>query len=164
MNCIISSNGVGSLKIGMSKMDVEGEIGGTLKPYAAPKAVGMQDSVAHACDSCSESFTCHYEGADFILTFFRFTMYIKSDFQLASIVSTSPSVKTKDGIHIGLTDTAFLEICKKNKYSFSEMDIDEKNKGYLFTENQDSLSSKMLIIRVSSGIISSLMAVNMIGD
>jgi hypothetical protein len=151
----------------MSKKETAKVIDGEMKPYSiTDSAAKMYDtSIAkYSCKDCSETFTCKYNKVDFVLTFFRHTLYEKTDFELVAISSPSPLIKTVSGIHIGLSERKFLDICKRNNYPFAEMGIDKNSKGYFFAEKKDTRDSKALIVRINKGIIISLMAVNMIGD
>lgn len=166
---VISTNGVDSIKIGMSKPQVENIINAKLQPYIIPNSILKNQDTAmmkNACKDCSENLICNYKGIEFLLTFFRYTMYQKTDFELVAITPTStlPVVETKTGIKVGMKENEFVEICKKNKYPYNFMDIDEKNKGCFFSDNLEKESAKMLMIKVSSGIITSLGVINMIGD
>ena len=166
---LISTNGVDSIKIGMSKPQVENIINAKLKPYIIPDSILKNQDTAmmkNACKDCSEILTCNYKGVEFLLTFFRYTMYQKSDFELVCITPllTLPVVETKAGIKVGMKEKEFIEICKKNKYAYNFMGIDGKSKGCFFSDNLDKESAKVLMINISNGVITSLSVINMIGD
>ena len=166
---LISTNGVDSIKIGMSKLQVENITNAKLKPYIILESILKNPDTAmmkNACKDCSENLIFNYKGVEFLLTFFRYTLYQKTDFELVGITPTStlPVVETKTGIKVGMKENEFIEICKINKYPYNFMDIDEKNKECFFSENLQNESAKMLMIRVSNGIITSLGVINMIGD
>jgi hypothetical protein len=153
----------------MSKKDVEDVINDTLAAFIVPDSIlQKQDSstMKSVCRECSESLTCKYTGVQLLLTFFRYTMYQKSDFELIGItpVSNQQLIKTEAGIKVGMKEEEFIEICKKNNYPYNFMDIDDKQKGYFFSDNVSKEPSKMLMIRVSNGVINSLDVINMIGD
>jgi hypothetical protein len=166
---LISTNGVDSIKIGMSKPQVENIINAKLKPYIIPDSILKNQNterMKNACKDCSENLICTYKGVEFLLTFFRYTMYQKSDFELVGItpISTLPVLETKTGIKVGMKEKEFIDICKKNKYDYNFMGIDEKSKGCFFSDNLDKESAKVLMINVSNGVITSLGVINMIGD
>jgi hypothetical protein len=170
---LISTNGVDSIKIGMSKPDVEKVINAKLNPYLTSDSIlKNQDTtiMKDACKDCSENFVCNYKGIELLLTFFRYTMYQKSDFELVAITptSTQPVVETRGGIKVGITEKEFIGICKKNKYKYDfdsyNLTIDLQKKGCFFTDNLNEQTSKVLMITFSNGIAASLGVVNMIGD
>ena len=166
---VISTNGVDSIKIGMSKLQVENITKSKLKPYIMPDSILKSQDTAmmkYTCKDCSENLICNYKGVEFLLTFFRYTISKKSDFELIGITPTStlPIVETKTGIKVGMKDSKFIEICKKNKYAYNFMDIDGKSKGCLFSDNFDKEPTKVLVIKLSDGVITSLSVVNMVGD
>lgn len=170
---LISTNGIDSIKIGMSKPDVEKIIREKLKPYRTPDSIlkNLDTSMMkNACKDCSENFICNYKGVELLLTFFRYTMYQKSDFELVAITPTStfPVVETKGGIKVGITEKEFIEICKKNKFKYNfgsyNLTIDLQNRGCFFTDNLNEQTAKILIIKFSNGVATSLAVVNMIGD
>jgi hypothetical protein len=170
---LISTDGVDSIKIGMSKPDVEKVINTKLKPYVTPDSIlKNQDSamMKDACKDCSENLVCNYKGVELLLTFFRYTMHQKSDFELVAITpsSTQPVVETRDGIKVGITEKEFIDICKKNKYKCDfdgyNLTIDLQKRGCFFTDNLNEQTSKVLMITFSNGIATSLSVVNMIGD
>ena len=170
---LISTNGVDSIKIGMSKPDVEKAINAKLKPYIAPDSILKNQDTAimkNACKDCSENWICNYKGIELLLTFFRYTMYQKSDFELVAITPTSTQavVETKGGIKVGITEKKFIDICKKNKYKYDfdsyNLSIDLQKRGCFFTDNLNEQTAKVLMITFSNGIAASLAVVNMIGD
>jgi hypothetical protein len=170
---LISTSGVDSIKIGMSKPDVEKVINANLKPYMTPDSILTNQDTAmmkNDCKDCSENFACDYKGVELLLTFFRYTMYQKSDFELVSITPTSklPLVQTKGGIKVGITEKEFIEICKKEKYKYDfdsyNLTIDLQKRGCFFTDNLNEQTAKILMITFSNGIATSLAVVNMIGD
>src|SRR5437868_902035 len=80
---LISTNGVDSIKIGMSRPDVEKVMGTKLKPYILPDSIlRSQDAamIKNSCKDCNENLICNYKGVELLLTFFRYTTYQKSDF------------------------------------------------------------------------------------
>jgi hypothetical protein len=172
---IISTNGVDSIKIGMSKPAVEKVINAKLKSYVTPDSIQKKQDTAilkNACKDCNESFTCNYKGVELLLTFFRYTMYQKSGFELVAITPTSTLsvVETKGGIKVGITEKEFIVICKKNKYKYYfnsyNLTTDLQNRGCFFTDNLNlgEQTAKVLMIRFSNGIAISLAVVNMMGD
>jgi hypothetical protein len=172
---LISTSGIDSIKIGMSKPTVEKVINARLKPYITPDSIQKKQDTAmlkNACKDCNENFTCNYNGVELLLTFFRYTMYQKSDFELVAITPTStlPVIETKGGIKVGTTEKEFIAICKKNKYKYHfnsyNLTIDLQSRGCFFTDNLnlDEQTAKVLMIRFSNGIATSLAVVNMIGD
>jgi hypothetical protein len=170
---LISTNGIDSIKIGMSKPDIEKVIGIKLKPYILPDSIlKNQDTtmMKNVCKDCSENLVCNYKGIELLLTFFRYTMYQKSDFELVGITPTStlPVVEARGGIKVGITENEFIDICKKNKYKYNfdsyNLTIDLQKRGCFFTDNLNEQTAKVLMITFSNGIATSLSVVNMIGD
>jgi hypothetical protein len=170
---LISTNGIDSIKIGMSKPDIEKVIGVKLKPYILPASIlKNQDTIMmkNVCKDCSENLVCNYKGVELLLTFFRYTMYQKSDFELVGITPTStlPVVETRGGIKVGITEKEFIDICKKNKYKYDfdsyNLTIDLQKRGCFFTDNLNEQTAKVLMVTFSNGIATSLAVVNMIGD
>jgi hypothetical protein len=170
---LISTNGADSIKIGMSKPQVENVINAKLKPYVIPDSILIKQDTAmtkNACKDCNENLICDYKGVELLLTFFRYTMYQKSDFELVAITPTStlPVVETKGGIKVGITEKEFIEICKKNKYKYDfdsyNLTIDLQNRGCFFAGNLNEQTGKLLMIKFSNGIATSLAVVNMIGE
>ena len=164
---ILSSNGLDSVKIGMSIPEVERVIAGKLRLYVLPDSIPLlKDSAIRAamCKDCSRIFTGIYKGVEVQWTFFRFTMYKQTDFELVSIGSNSPLVHTKTGIHIGITEKVFKDICTRNNYLVADEHTDKKGKVYLFSDVRDDNSSKLLMAEFTNGMMKSLMVANMIGD
>ena len=166
---LISTNGVDSIKLGMSKLQVENIVKSKLIPYSTfDSIIKNQDTtlMKNACNNCSEYLICNYKGVEFVLTFFRNIMSQKHDFKLVGISPTSelPVIETDTGIKVGMKENKFIKICKKNKYPYYFSNIDNKNKGYLFADNLNNESSNLLMIKVSSGIITYLSVIDMSGE
>jgi hypothetical protein len=160
---MLSSNGLDAIKLGMSTTEVEKAIGGTLQPDT-PDSAAQKDSTL--CKECTQYYKCKYKDLTLALTFFRHTMYEKSDYELAAIAAfpASALVRTKSGIATGMSEKEFLDNCTGNGYRFAKMGADKKNSGYFFSVSLNMKSSKMLCATFTDGVLTQLMAVNMIGD
>jgi hypothetical protein len=166
---VISANGLDSIKIGMKKMEVEKVLGTPLEPYiSSTSGISDPDSIVTTwgCENCTEKYICKYKTVTFLLTFFRFTLYKHTDYELAGISSVPPStlIHTKSGIRIGISEMEFIAICKKNKYPYNEMPIDDNSKAYVFTDELHEHSGKALMAKFSGKNLVNLIAVHMIGD
>src|SRR3954453_2818809 len=97
----ISTQGIDSLKIGMSEMQVKKVIGGELKPYINPNP-----------DPSTEVFTCNYKGVELHLVFLKYTRNEKKE---SSLFSMAPAVKgslveTNTRIKTGISENEFIKI------------------------------------------------------
>lgn len=149
---IISADGIDSIKIGMSKIEVEKSINSKLQPYINHDSGFKKQDTAKinvTCEDCMGIFTCNYNGAELSLIFFHA--------ELVSISSllTSSFIETKTGIKVGITEEALIANCKKN-YKYKLIDIDENSKGCYFSENLNSESAKAMFVRIDKGIVTSL--------
>jgi hypothetical protein len=170
----ISTNGVDEIKIGMSTSEVEKIFDSKLKLCTfiiLDSILQIRDTVGRQqCDSCYQNFIGTYKGVELVLTFFRYTTYEKSDFELIAITPTSrlPVVMTKSGIKVGISEKEFVRICKRNhlKYDFDGYNllIDLHSRGCFFSDNLDDKSSKALMIIFVKGIATCLSVINLIGD
>jgi hypothetical protein len=170
---LISPNGVDSIKIGMTKSEVEKITRVNLTPYNFVDSSTLNQDTslrAHERQYAIERLTCNYKGVELILTFFRYTMRQKSDFKLVSIVPASHNavVQTKSGIKTGITIDDFVANCKKNNYWYSfenySMSLATNMQGCFFTDNVHDKTARVLFITFSNGIAKSLGVLNMIGD
>ena len=145
----ISTQGIDSLKIGMSEMQVEKVMGVELKPYIVPKQ--------STSDSNTEVFTCNYKGVELHFVFVKYTHNEKKQSSLFSLAPTSKVslVETNTGIKTGISENEFIEICKKNNYTY-ELLADENNRSYLFSDNLDKTSSYRMFITIEDSIVISL--------
>jgi hypothetical protein len=148
----ISTKGIDSIKIGMSEMQVEKVMGGELKPYISP------DAKQSTPDSNSEVFTCNYKGVELNLAFIKYTRNEKKESSLLSIAPTSKAslVETNTGIKTGISENEFIEICKKNNYTYELLDPNDKVVVYLFSDNFDKTSFYRMFITIEDSIITSL--------
>jgi hypothetical protein len=165
----ISANGVERIKIGMKKTEVEKALGAPLAPYiASNSSMSDPDSIVTTwgCANCTTKYTCEYNTVTLLLTFFRYTLYKQTDYELAAISAVPPSslFHTKSGIKVGISEKEFIEICKKNNYPYNEMPIDDNHNGYLFTDELHEHSAKALMAKFSNGNLINLIVIHMIGD
>jgi hypothetical protein len=165
----ISTNGLDSIKIGMSKGDVEKVLKTSLQFYdGSTSTIKDQDSAITkwGCNNCTQKYIVRYGTINLLLTFFRFTLYKQTDYELAAISSVPPStlIHTKAGIKVGISEDKFDEICKNNGYSIQEMGLNVDKTAYIFSDGLDKNSSKGIVVQFQNGRLVDLLVINMIGD
>ena len=165
----ISTIGLDSIKIGMSKGDVEKVVKTSLQPYlGSTSPIKDQDSAVTkwGCNNCTQKYIVRYGTINLLLTFFRFTLYKQTDYELVAISSVPPStlIHTKAGIKVGISEDKFDEICKNNGYSIQEMGLNVDKTAYIFSDGLDKNSSKGIVVQFQNRILVDLLVINMIGD
>ena len=165
----ISTSGLDSIKIGMSKSDVEKVVKTSLQPYLGPtSSIKDHDSAitTWGCENCTQKYVCRYKAVTLLLTFFRFTLYEHSDYELAAISPEPPSslIHTEAGIKVGISEDKFFEICKNKSYAYQDMGENGNKTSYIFSDSKNKNSSKALIAQFLNKSLVDLMVINMIGD
>ena len=147
----VSTQGIDSLKIGMSEMQAEKVIGSALKPYISP------DAKQSTPDPNTDVFTCTYKGVELHLVFTKYTRNEKKESSLFSIAPTSKAslIETNTGIKTGISENEFIEICKKNNYTYESLP-DENNRIYLLSDNFDKTSKYRMFIMIKDSVVTSL--------
>jgi hypothetical protein len=153
---IISTAGIDAIKMGTAEKQVEEIIGTALKPI---------DTTAQQKDPSVDRFTCQYKGVDLAMGFIKYMLEGKKQTVLVSIAPTSAmsSIETKTGIKTGISENAFIDVCKKNNYPYTVLGADEKSKTYFFFDNSAVKIPYRLFIIIENGSITSLGVMNMSG-
>jgi hypothetical protein len=165
----ISTDGLDSIKIGMSIGEVEKVVKVPLEVYnGSTSTIKDHDSAITAwggCKNCTPKYICRYEGVTLILTFLKPKHYQHPDYELVAISQEPPTslIHTKTGIKVGISEDKLIEICKRNNYPYDKTAIDSNTNGYLFSDRLNRYSGKTLIARCSNKRLVDLLVINMIG-
>lgn len=164
---IISGSGFDSIKMGMTKLEVEDVIKMKLQPFVVSDSLlrGTDTNLKNSyCKDCAEYYDGKYKDANIRFSFSRNSRDSTSNFELASVSVSSPTkvIETNYGIRTGLTEKEFIQICKRNKYVYFEAPKNWENKTYGFYKNQEA--AEVLIFSFSKGIISTIAVMNRVSD
>ena len=168
-NVILSTIGVGELKLGMTELQVSKILDSPMLVDIPDKKESETNSLQSKslCKDCTKLFSCNYKEIDFTLTFFKSSLQSKrKTYKLVCVAPSKPTalMQTKEGIKIGLNESSLIQICKANKYILTKISDQGDLSNYFLTDKKSKNISAVIIIQTQKGVISTLMLADMDGD
>ena len=150
---VISTDGIDSIKIGMSRKHVEAVTATKLKPYLQLDSV-LNPFIQYSREN--KYYECDYKGLKLLLTFWWGSRL--------DIISTLPGlsiIETKTGIRVGTCQSEFDEICASTKSYCSYLTTKE---GCFISDEKEGREQNSMFVMFKNSIVATIGVRRMVGD